>query len=158
MAWMRRPSAEGNGGQEGKSNTLKPEALREIEEVISKIVSSLASPKKAKSTFVRYQYITGSRMSELFVENPEEFREILYRDYGQLSDEIMARIVEALAEAAQSEEKPPSIDSSEFKEYVGRLAKKLEERLEEITSEISIKHVKEEKNQGKKFKKCGNNC
>ncbi len=121
---------------------LKPEALREIEEVISKVVSSLASPKKAKSTFVRYQYITGSRMSELFIENPEEFREILYRDYGQLSDEIMERVVEALAEIAQSEEKPPSMDSSEFKEYIARLARKLEERLEEITFEADIRRAK----------------
>ncbi len=148
MVWMRRASTEGNGGHEEKSVMLKPEALREIEEVISKIVSSFVNPKKAKSTFVRYQYITGSRMSELFVENPEEFREILYRDYGQLSDEIVARVVEALAEIAQSEEKPPSMDSSEFKEYITRLTRKLEERLEKISFEASVKHAKSSEGQG----------
>ncbi len=111
----------------------KPETLQEIEEVINRILSSLVGSKRAKSTSIRHQYVTGSRMSELFIENPEEFREILYMDYGQLSDEILAKVVEALADIVQSEEKPPSLDSEEFKEYVARLAKKLEKHLENMS-------------------------
>ncbi len=123
----------------------KPETLQEIEEVINRIITSLVGSKKAKSTSIKYQYVTGSRMSELFIENPDEFREILYMDYGQLSDEIIARIVEALAEIVQSEEKPPSMDSEEFKEYVARLAEKLEERLENMSFNVTNRQANNEK-------------
>jgi len=115
----------------------KPETLQEIEEVINRIIASLVGSKKAKSTSIKYQYVTGSRMSELFIEDPDEFREMLYMDYGQLSDEIIARIVETLAEIVQSEERPPSMDSEEFKKYVTKLAKKLEERLENTTFDVT---------------------
>lgn len=142
MIWVRRLSTSGtsgNGDQKGEAPMPKPETLQEIEEVINRIITLLAGSKKAKSTSIKYQYVTGSRMSELFIENPDEFREILYMDYGQLSDEIIARIVEALAEIVQSEEKPPSMDSEEFKEYVAKLAMKLENRLESTTFNITSK-------------------
>jgi len=136
---MKKLSTSGNGGQEGGIPTPKPETLQEIEEVITRIISSLVGSKKAKNTSLKYQYVTGSRLSELFIENPDEFREILYMDYGQLSDEIIARIVEALAEIAQSEEKPPPMDSEEFKKYVAKLAEKLERRLESMSFDVMSK-------------------
>ena len=137
MAWLRRPSTGGNGDRKGEALMPRPETLQEIEEVISRIITSLAGSKRAKSTAMKYQYVMGSRMSEVFIENPDEFREMLYRDYGQLSDEIIEKIVETLAEIAQSEERPPSMDSKDFKEYVVRLAEKLEKRLESISYDVT---------------------
>ncbi len=144
MVWIRkalsRTSDEGDGDL---SRVLNPETLEEIERVISRVLSTIASSRKAHDTVTRCRFMTGSRMSELLIENPEEFREVLYLNYGQLTDEIIMRIVDALEDIAQLRERPPPLDSPKFKEFIVRLTERVRRRLDDSISKASIKYSKE---------------
>jgi len=122
----------------GGDALLNPETLRDLEEIIHSVILNVLGSRRARSAIAKLRYTTGLRASELLLENPNEFREMLYSDYGALTDEIILRLVEALNDVSQSRERPPPLDSPEFKDYLKRLVARFEERVNSMMRGLNM--------------------
>ncbi len=116
----------------GELERLK-NAISEIENVIHLILDyfSRSSSHESKRTVTKAHYLFGYDLSELLLRNPQLFREIIEDSYGYLSDDIIESIVTYLMELTDIREKPPPIDSLEFKIYIKKLAEELERKIRE---------------------------
>ncbi len=126
-----------NRFSEGDEILLNPETLRDLEEIIHSVILNVLGYRRARSAIAKLRYSTGLRASELLLENPSEFREMLYSDYGALTDEIILRLVETLNDVSQNRERPPPLDSPEFKEYLKRLVARFEEKVNSMMKLIN---------------------